>query len=262
MAPSITIGAVILLRRKAATKVIVCHSPNGTSPTTLTPRGARPLSRTIFVLTAVASINTSRAGSSMPCSRIQRRRARATSARCRSAACRLFFKGDVVPDEKTRKRALAGSNSSLEQLHKRLLQGQIRPLGNECQNPLRVRFQRRYTASARLRRRTPALVPALQPFDRRTHTDVETLGRLVPRRALDFHGFDDAFPQVTRIRLWHRPPPEKENQCPKTRSSLALWESHRFNSVGNRFSLRSLRKLDCDASRSMRAEQAPPASLD
>src|SRR3954467_7285441 len=33
---------------------------------------------------------------SMPCSRIQRRRACATSARCRSAACRLFFKGDVV----------------------------------------------------------------------------------------------------------------------------------------------------------------------
>src|SRR6476661_7661854 len=47
------------------------------------------------VLTAVSSINTNRAGSSMPCSRIQRRRARATSARCRSAACRLFFK--VIP---------------------------------------------------------------------------------------------------------------------------------------------------------------------
>jgi hypothetical protein len=40
----------------------------------------------MYVLTAVSSINTSRAGSSM------RRRARATSARCRSAACRLFLR--------------------------------------------------------------------------------------------------------------------------------------------------------------------------
>src|SRR6202023_1035984 len=86
MAPSITIGAVILLWRKAATNVIVCHAPSGTAPITRAPRGARPLSRTILVVTADSSINTSRAGSSMPCSRIQRRRARATSARCCSAA--------------------------------------------------------------------------------------------------------------------------------------------------------------------------------
>src|ERR1700730_6635522 len=216
MAPSITIGAVILLWRKAATNVIVCHGPSGTAPITRAPRGARPLSRTMLVLTAVSSINTSRAGSSMPCSRIQRRRARATSARCRSAACRLFFKGGIVPHEKTRKRALAGSNSSLEQLHKRLFQSQIRPLGNERQNPLRVSFQWRYTSSARLRRRTLALVPALQPFDRRTHADVETLGRLVPRRALDFNRFDHALPQVTRIGLCHRPPP-KNRPPPKRR---------------------------------------------
>ena len=59
------------------------------------PRGQRPLSRTMFVLVAVSSINTSRAGSSMPCSRTQRRRARATSARFCSAACR-FFSNPVV----------------------------------------------------------------------------------------------------------------------------------------------------------------------
>jgi len=29
--------------------------------------------------------------------------------------------------------------------------------------------------------------------------------------------------------------PEKENQCPKPRSSITLWESHRFKSAGNRF---------------------------
>ena len=78
-----------------STKVIVFHDPSGTVPITLSPFGARPLTRAKFVLTAVSSINTNRAGSSIPCSRIQRRRARATSARCRSAACRLFLR--VIP---------------------------------------------------------------------------------------------------------------------------------------------------------------------
>lgn len=47
MPPSITIGAVILLWRKAPTKVSVSHAPSGAVPITLVPRGARPLSRTI-----------------------------------------------------------------------------------------------------------------------------------------------------------------------------------------------------------------------
>src|SRR5579863_7031084 len=114
MAPSTTIGAVILLWRKAATKVIVFHDPSGTVPITLSPFGARPLTRAKFVLTAVSSINTNRAESSITCSRIQRRRARATSARCRSAACRLFFKGDSVAIEKTPERATAGSLAQLK----------------------------------------------------------------------------------------------------------------------------------------------------
>src|ERR1700687_5934098 len=124
MAPSTTIGAVILLWRKAATKVIVFHDPSGTAPITLAPLGARPQTRDKFVLTAVSSINTSRVESSIPCSRIQRRRARATSARCRSAACRLFFKRDFVAIEKTPERATAGANPSLAQLCDGLHQSQ------------------------------------------------------------------------------------------------------------------------------------------
>ena len=38
--------------------MIVSHLPSGTAPITRTPRGARPLSLTMFVLTAVSSINT------------------------------------------------------------------------------------------------------------------------------------------------------------------------------------------------------------
>src|ERR1700726_3806535 len=146
MAPSIIIGAVILLWRKAATKVIVFHSPSGTRPINRTPRGARPRSRTKLVLTAVSSINTNRAGSSMPCSRIQRRRARATSARSRSAACRLFFEGDAVADEKPRKRTLAGSNAAPAQYRNRFHQRQIRVFGNDNQYPRRALLQGRNAA--------------------------------------------------------------------------------------------------------------------
>jgi hypothetical protein len=45
---------------------------------------------TIAVVVQVSSINTSRAGSNMPCSRIHRRRARVTSARLCSPAYRVF----------------------------------------------------------------------------------------------------------------------------------------------------------------------------
>src|SRR3954471_2966755 len=183
MAPATTIGAVILLWRKAATKVMVSQVPSGTLPITRSPRGALPLSRTRFVLTAVSSINTSRAGSSMPCSRIQRRRARATSARCRSAACRLFFEGDVVSIEKPPERAAAGFDPPLAQHCKRLKQGQVRLLGNQSQDLVGTLFQRRRAAAARLRRGAPYLMPALQPLDRRTHAHLETFGRLAPRRA-------------------------------------------------------------------------------
>src|ERR1700694_4119670 len=173
MAPSITIDAVILLWRKAATNVIVCHAPSGTAPITRTPLGARPLSRTMLVLTAVSSINTSRPGSSMPCPRIQRRRARATSARCRSAACRLFFKGNAVSVEKTPERAAAGFNPPLAQHCNRLHQGQVRLFVNKRQNLVRELLQRRNASAARRGRGAPSVAPALQPFYRRTHAHLE-----------------------------------------------------------------------------------------
>ena len=59
---------------------------------------------------ASSSINTRWAGSRKPCSRIQRRRARATSARFRSAARRLFFNGDAMASKKSGKCADRYSN--------------------------------------------------------------------------------------------------------------------------------------------------------
>ncbi len=72
------------------TKVMVFRCPCGTDPINRSPRRQRPFSRTMLVLVAVSSINTNRVGSSIPCSRTQRRRTRATSGRSCSAARRLF----------------------------------------------------------------------------------------------------------------------------------------------------------------------------
>src|ERR1700757_1865456 len=143
MAPSITMGATILSWRRAATKVIVVQCASGTRSITGSPRGLRPRNRVMLVLIDVSSMNTKWAGSSNPCSRIQRRRARATSVRPRSAACRLFFIGDVVAKEKTRERTLAGLDAPLGQFSYRLLQTSV----------WFVRLQRQYLSRALLQAR-------------------------------------------------------------------------------------------------------------
>ena len=192
-------------------KVIVFQLPSGTRPITLIPRGARPLSRTMLVVTAVSSRNTSFAGSSSPCSRIQRRRARATSARSRSAACRLFFKGDVVPMKKARKRAAAGSNALPSELCSSFFQSQVRLIGNHRQYSFRLVFEWRSASAARLWRGAPTFVPALHPLDDRAHSNSKVLGGFMPGRA-DFNHLDSALTQVTGARLWHRhPPPSRIN---------------------------------------------------
>src|SRR5208283_1259310 len=146
--PSSTKGATIARRRKPAIKVIVFQCPCGTWSIKRTPRGQRPRSRTMAVLVEVSSINTSRAGSNMPCSRIQRRRARATSARSCSAARRLFFKADIMSLVEPPYRDAAAGDPSLAHRRDDLIQRQIRLLDNQRQQKIRVRFQRRDAAPA------------------------------------------------------------------------------------------------------------------
>src|ERR1700704_1481940 len=181
MEPSTTRGAVSPLRRRAATNVIVFQCPCGTRPISRSPRGQRPLSRTILVFAAVSSMNTNRAELSMPCSRIQRRRARATSGRSCSAARRLFFEGDLVSSEKPPERGAAACNPPLAHCGEHLIQRQIRLLRYQGEQPIRVLLQRRSASSARHRRGAPGVAPALQPFDRRTRADLKVFGSLTPR---------------------------------------------------------------------------------
>jgi hypothetical protein len=189
----------------------------------------------MLVVIAVSSRNTSRAGSSRPCSRIQRRRARTTSARSRSAACRLFFKRDLVPLEKTRQRAAAGSNPMPSQLCDGFYQSQVRLFGNHGQYAVRQFFQGRNATSSWLRGGAPGFLPALHPLNDRAHTDPEMLGGLTPRRTC-FNGLDNAFAQVTGVRFRHRYPPAMESMLKDSliHSSLGI---PRFKSAGSRFSV-------------------------
>src|SRR6516225_7381439 len=115
----------------------------GTSANSRSPRGFQPFRRTILVVIAVSSMNTRRVVSSQPCSRIQRRRARATSARFRSAARRLFFEGDAMAREKARKRAAASGDTLPMQDRNDLIQRKVPLLANQGEDLLRIFLQRR-----------------------------------------------------------------------------------------------------------------------
>ena len=141
-------------------RVMVFQWPWGTDPTNRSPRGQRPRSLTKLVLVAVSSINTNLAGSSRPCLRIQRRRARATSARSCSLARRLFFDGDIMSLEKAPDRGATAWNSLLAHRRNDLIQGQIRLLGYQSQQPFHLLLQQRVPAYAML-----STIPCIALFD-------------------------------------------------------------------------------------------------
>ena len=72
-------------------------------------------------------------------------------------------------------------NSPLAHRGDDLVQRQIRLLGNQSQQPLRVLLQRRSAASGRLRFGASGVAPPLQPFHRRTRAQIEVLGGLPSR---------------------------------------------------------------------------------
>src|ERR1700704_4617303 len=113
----------------------------GASANSRSSRGFQPLRRTILVVTAVSSMNTRRVVSSQPCSRIQRRRARATSARLRSAARRLFFEGNAMTSKEARKGAGPPGITSSLQPRDDLIQCQVRLLADQGEDLLRILLQ-------------------------------------------------------------------------------------------------------------------------
>src|SRR5215469_10610828 len=206
MAPLISMGATM----PPAINVTVSQWPMGASATNRSPRGFQPLRRTMLVVTAVSSMNTRRVVSSQPCSRIQRRRARATSARLRSSARRLFFERDAMASEETRQCAAACRDTSLTQYRNELIQRKVPLFADQGEDLPRILLQ---GGSAPARRRwfaNPIFVKALHPADRRTGTDLELFGRLTSRSPC-FNKVNYAYSQLTRVRSPHCPALQRIN---------------------------------------------------
>ncbi len=130
---------------------------------------------------AVSSMNAGRAGSNMPWSRIQRRRARATSARFCSTAYRVFFEADVAPGEEPPHRAAAAGDPAFAHRHHDLVQRQVGLVGNLRQQKFRVLLQRRGAAAARLCRYASGLLEPLHPYHHHARAEPIAFGRLTPR---------------------------------------------------------------------------------
>src|SRR6478672_6053035 len=228
MAPLISIGATTPICRSPAINVTVSQCPIGASLTKRSPRGFQPLSRSMLVVTAVSSINTRWAGSRKPCSRIQRRRARATSARLRSAARRLFFNGDAMASKKSGQRAAAAWDSPLVKRRNNLIQREVRYLADEGENLPRVLLQWRSTPPTGHGFGSPVFTKALHPPDRRTDADIKLFGRL-PSGSSFFREVDDARSQLTRITV-HALGSPPANQCLRLAPPACLGNPDSFRS--------------------------------
>src|SRR5215468_3105721 len=188
----------------------------------------------MLVFTEVSSINTRWVESSSRCSRIQRRRARATSARSCSLACRTFFKSDAVAHQKTKQRRAAPRYSALVHRRDKLIQRPVPLLLNKLDNLCRVLLQRRAAPATRLGLDRPLVPPRLMPSHRRGDADTEAFRRLIPGRSL-VNRFNHSRAQVRRIRSAHGSL-TKPNHTPKTPPFRPPWES-RFRPNGNRSSV-------------------------
>ena len=186
-----------------------------------------------LLCSTLSSINTSLAGSRNPCSRIQRRRALATSARCCSAARKLFFNSDVMACEEAPKCGAAAVDSVLAHRRNDLIQRQIRLLSDKSEYPLRMSLQRRNASSAWFWPRNALSLPVLQPSNCGTCADLQLLGGFPPRCSR-FNKSNDSYSHFTGIRAAHGSPPKGESM---RIDSLPTWPLGipRFTSAGKRF---------------------------
>ncbi len=111
-----------------------------------------------------------------------------------------------MPVKKARQRAAAGSNATPSELCSSFFQGQVRLLRNHRHYASGLVFEWRNAAAAQLGCGAPSFIPALHPLDGLTHTYAKMLGGFMPGCAR-FNHLDNAFTQITGVRLWHRYPP-------------------------------------------------------
>src|SRR6202795_1450730 len=119
----------------------------------------------MLVFTEVSSMKTRLDESSRPCCRIQRRRARATSARSCSAARRLFFDADAVALQKPPQCAAAATKPLLAQGRDELVERPVRLFADQSQDLVRAALERRLAPATRLWPASALLLPRLKPLD-------------------------------------------------------------------------------------------------
>ena len=194
-------GALILLQRRPATKVVVFQWPQGVLPINRRPLRQRPRVRTILVLVPVSSMKTSLLASRPGWSAFHFCRACATSGRSCSAACSVFFEADPMPLEEPADRSLGRDQSkALANPLFKLLQGQIGFFRHKLQQPVRMRLQRRAAlATARPRADAAGFIMQFYPAHRRRCAHPIMPSRLPPRRARRNFGHNAAA-KIVRIR--------------------------------------------------------------
>src|SRR5258707_7370554 len=157
----------------------------------------------MFVDALVSSMNTSFLGSSPVCILRQALRAAATSGRSCSAACRLFFKGEIQMAKESEDRGLANDHLLLGQSRLKFGQREVRSRSNPLRDPVLMPFKSISFISAKLRRTdTSASSPTRQKPAYRTYAHATKTGNLfIGMARLD--RLYDAAAQVFRIRLPH-----------------------------------------------------------
>src|SRR6476646_7202745 len=115
----------------------------------------------MLVFTDVSSMKTRWVESSSPCSRIQRRRARATSSRSCSEACRTFFVCNAATLQKTEQRRAASGYPVLPHRRNDLVQRPVVLLLHQGKNLFGVILQRRAASPAGFGLKCPGLPSCL-----------------------------------------------------------------------------------------------------
>ncbi len=173
------------------------------------PRGDLPHLRAMFVVMPVSSMKISFAGSRDGRSAAHAARAAATSGRCCSAACAVFFIGHLPAVKEAPQRADAHTRAAACEFVLKFSQRDVACLGDLAENKIRLSLNAAgfaVTADGQGRHTTGAAHLRL-PTDRTRGADLETYRRRAARKTLRY-GRANALPQINRNRLDHgcRPP--------------------------------------------------------
>src|SRR5579862_975119 len=184
MAQSMAKGAMTPSVRRARIAVIVFQCPKGTRQTNRLPHLERPQSRAILVEVPVSSRKMSFPGSRRGWLAIHSSRARATSGRCCSAACTVFFEADAFGLEEAPHRSVADLVTASRQLFADLLEREVRHRLDPMQQPHPLTLQPGVAiATHRLGRHTAGLALARDPIDHRRDAKPEQMGHLPTRQS-------------------------------------------------------------------------------